>query len=70
MGVFRHIKTLEAENERLRKALMDIACQRRVDEATEEERAVADYEGAYDCCVRVARAAFYGSAKKNGEDGQ
>lgn len=48
------------ELERYRKALQDIAKQWLEDEMTEEDRDGGDFQGAYDCIVKVARAALAG----------
>lgn len=54
----RENEELRAENWRLRDALRDIAKQHLDSEMTEEESDHADYEGAYDSIVKVARAAL------------
>jgi len=43
---------------KLRDAVLNIAKQRLVAEIPIDEREYADFEGAYDCLVRVARAAL------------
>lgn len=44
--------------ERLRAALEEIASQGRPVEFDDEQKAIADYEGAYDLCVLTAREAL------------
>ena len=54
-------KELEKANERikvLKDALRDIARQNLESEIHEDYREDADYRGAYDCIIRVARAAL------------
>lgn len=54
---------LKAENERLRKALVDIAKQKQDDEMTRDEYDVEDFIGNYNECIRVARAALQGDQR-------
>ncbi len=49
---------LEADNRRLREALGNISRQHLESEVPEDERDGGDYRGAYDCMIRVARAAL------------
>lgn len=52
------ILALRAENERLRVALEDIAKQMINAEMDEQQHRYADYEGAYETMIKIARAAL------------
>ena len=57
-GLSAEVETLRAENARLRKALEELAEQTLTVEMTPGHRTIADYEGAYNSMVGVARAAL------------
>ena len=62
------IEHLQAENERLRKALQNIAEQKTTDDNFEEygDEFAGDYEEGYDAIIRIARAAVAaGECKPN-----
>jgi len=52
------LATLRADNARLREALEELAEQTLTAEMTQGHRAIADYEGAYNSMIGVARAAL------------
>ena len=49
---------VQAETERLELAFDEIACQSTTDEMDDDERKDADFEGAYDTIIKIARAAI------------
>ena len=60
------IVAMRSENGRWREALADIAKQRIWGEISDDEYDHADFEGAYEAIVAIARAALSGKEPANG----